>query len=94
MENNKLIWESIKDTIENSVFCYDKKDGQGFTEKSTCRCYMVGEKVCAAYFEQLEFHRFYTELENQGFSRNQIMKEIEKRFKWDETSWIQYNLTK
>lgn len=87
-------FQPVRDAIQNSIFCYSKKEGQGLIDKSDCQCHLAGEKNCAAYFEQLEFHRLYSDLENQGFSRSQIIEEIEKKFKWDETSWIQYNVTK
>lgn len=64
-EYSKL--ESIKDAIQNSVFCYTNKEGQGFVDKSDCQCYLAGEKNCAAYLEQFEFHRLYSELENKDF---------------------------
>lgn len=91
-EYSKL--ESIKDAIQNSVFCYTNKEGHGFVDKSDCQCYLAGEKNCAAYLEQFEFHRLYSELEKQGLSRIQIIEEIEKRFNWDKTIWIQYNVIK
>ncbi|MGG1690812.1 hypothetical protein [Heyndrickxia ginsengihumi] len=44
MENVKSIMETTRNTIENSVFCYAKKDGQGFIEKAKCQCYLEGKK--------------------------------------------------
>lgn len=87
-------FESIRDAIQNSIFCYSKKEGQGLIDKSDCQCHLAGEKICSSYFEQLEYHRIYDGLEKEGLSRSQIIEEIEKKFKWEETSWIRYNVRK
>ncbi|MCM3029821.1 hypothetical protein [Niallia sp. MER 6] len=90
MENNHL--NTIKKAIENSVFCFASRSGQGFIEKTKCQCYLAGQTYCDAYFEQLEFYKLYSELEKQGLTKNQIIEDIKGVFQWDKTSWIQYNV--
>lgn len=91
---NKIIIDTIRNTIKDSTFCYRNKEGQGFIEKAKCQCYLEGEISCDAYFEKIEFHGLFDKLDKQGLSRNEILNEIEKIFKWNETSWIQYNVKK
>ncbi|MEK4669002.1 hypothetical protein [Niallia sp. FSL R7-0271] len=92
METKKDTIDIIKKTIEDSVFCYANKAGQGFIQKSKCKCYLAGELSCEAYKETIEFYNLYRKLEKQGLSRKGILAEVKKYYQWDTTSWIQYNL--
>ncbi|PLT31991.1 hypothetical protein [Bacillus sp. V5-8f] len=94
MENKKAIVDVIRDAINDSVFCYANKAGQGFVEKAKCQCYVEGKKCCDAYFEQMEFHALFNELVKKGMSRAEIFAEVENVYQWKDTSWIQYNVNK
>lgn len=86
--------KEITNLIVNSVFCYSSNEGQGLVKKENCECYVKDEKCCKAYLEREDFLKIYRELESKGYDRNQIISEIEKKYTWDETFWIQYNVKK
>ena len=80
--------------MENVVFCYACKKGQGFVKKDNCHCFKEGEVNCKAFEEKNEFHKRYKELESMGFTRKKILVEIESSFNGKESHWFQYNVEK
>ncbi|TXK85812.1 hypothetical protein [Paenibacillus sp. N3.4] len=80
--------------IAESVFCYEKNDGQGLVNKDQCACYQQGQKTCNAFMQQELFHKRYGELENEGLPRKDILSIIEKEIEGKEHHWYKQNVSK
>lgn len=82
----------IRNRIKESTFCYAKKEGEGFTKKIECQCYLKGIKNCKAVQEREHFINKYDELESQGLSRKEIIKHFEEYYKNRESYWYKQNV--
>lgn len=79
--------------LENAVFCYTPKGGQGLVDRSTCTCAREGKAPsCKAHAEKERFHTRYRELEEQKYDRNSILTLLKEEFDWENSEWLQYNV--
>lgn len=85
-----------KDIFAAVTFCYSLKQGDGFIDNDRCKCYRENKpkKECLAYIEKQEFHVLFKDLQNNGYSRTQIISIMEDIYEWDKTLWIQHNVLK
>lgn len=93
-ERKEQIKAIFHDVIENYVFCYAGKEGQGLVPKKECECLPKRQRGCAAYHEQCYFYDLFEEFEKQGLTRSEILKCIETKIPRDGSHWLQYNVKK
>ncbi|MFS0905655.1 hypothetical protein AB3N02_21665 [Priestia aryabhattai] len=81
--------DKIRETINNSRFCYDKDGGQGFVHKSKCTC--TKDNPCQSMLDKQRFNEAMRNVEYGDVKRrDEIVKQIKPEFK--DSKWWKDNV--